>query len=304
MTTQQQRPYAIIEAPSILGLKPTGTEKLADALLANGLAERIGARRAGRLPTPPYSEVRDPETKTLNAQAIASFAPQLAASFDAVLERGEMPVILGGDCTILLGPALALKRRGRFGLLFIDGHADFYQPEVNPNGEAASMELGFATGHGPRLLADIDGRGPLVRAQDTIVFGMRDQEEQRSYGSQPLPPELRAFDLQTIRTLGAEAAARSALDHLTRDELDGFFIHVDADCLDDAVMPAVDYRQPDGLSHAELATTLELALATGKAVGLEITIYNPELDHDGTAGRALTDLLVGVLAPAESKQNG
>jgi arginase len=41
-----------------------------------------------------------------------------------------------------------LKRRGRYGLLFIDGHADFYQPEVNPNGEAASMDLAFATGHG------------------------------------------------------------------------------------------------------------------------------------------------------------
>ena len=26
---------------------------------------------------------------------------------------------------------LALKRRGRFGLLFIDGHADFYQPAID-----------------------------------------------------------------------------------------------------------------------------------------------------------------------------
>jgi arginase len=302
MSTSQVRPYAIIEAPSVLGLKPTGTEKLAETLLANGLAERIGARRAGRLPTPAYSDLRDPETKTLNAHAIAAFTPQLAAAFDTVLARGEMPVILGGDCTILLGPALALKRRGRFGLLFIDGHADFYQPEVNPNGEAASMELGFATGHGPRLLADIEGCGPLVRAQDTVVFGMRDQAEQQSYGSQPLPPELRAFDLPTIRAQGVDAAARSALEHLTRDEIDGFFIHVDADCLDDAVMPAVDYRQPGGLSHAELSTTLALALATGKAVGLEITIYNPKLDPDGTAGRTLTDLLVHVLAPGGSTE--
>jgi arginase len=85
-------------------------------LLANGLAERNGARRAGRLPTPSYGEVRDLGTKTLNAHAIAAFTPQLAASFEAVLAPGEMPVILGGDCTILLGPALALKRRGRFGL--------------------------------------------------------------------------------------------------------------------------------------------------------------------------------------------
>ena len=40
--------YAIIEAPSVLGLKPTGVESLPEALLRHGLAERLGARRAGR----------------------------------------------------------------------------------------------------------------------------------------------------------------------------------------------------------------------------------------------------------------
>jgi arginase len=113
MTTRQVRPYAIIEAPSILGLKPTGTEELADALLANGLAERIGARRAGRLPTPPYSDARDPETKTLNAHAIASFTLQLAASFEAVLARGEMPVILGGYYVLRYGDLDAAQRNER-----------------------------------------------------------------------------------------------------------------------------------------------------------------------------------------------
>lgn len=288
--------YAIIEAPSILGLRPTGTERLADTLLSLGLAEGIRARRAVRMDTPAYDPRRDPETQTLNARAIATFALRLAAAVEAVLQRGELPLILGGDCSILLGPALALKRRGRFGLLFIDGHADFYQPEVNPNGEAASMELAFALGHGPRLLSDIEGRSPLVLAPDTVVFGMRDAEEQRAYGSQPLPDDLHVFDLEAIRRQGVEAAARAALAQLTRADLEGFFIHVDADCLDDAVMPAVDYRLPDGLSHAELATALELAMATGKVVGLEVTIYNPALDTDGSAGRQLVDTMIRALA--------
>jgi arginase len=82
------------------------------------------------------------------------------------LDRGEFPLILGGDCSILLGATLALKRRGRFGLLFIDGHADFYQPAANPNGEAASMDLAFVTGYGPSPLTDLEGRGPLVGVED------------------------------------------------------------------------------------------------------------------------------------------
>lgn len=289
------RRCAIIEAPSILGLKPTGVDGLPARLLELGLAERIGARRAGVVVPPPYGPERDAETGTLNAHAIAAWTPRLADAVEAVLDAGEFPVVLGGDCSVVLGGTLALRRRGRYGLLFIDGHADFYQPEVNPNGEAASMDLAFATGYGPRLLTDIEGLGPLVRDEDAFVFGFRDGEEQAEYGSQPLPPAMRALDLAAVRRMGIDAAAAAAVEHVARDGLDGFFIHLDADCLDDAVMPAVDYRIPDGLSVDEMKTVLRVALASGRAVGMEVTIYNPALDAAGSAGRALADLLADVL---------
>ena len=170
---------------------------------------------------------------TLNAAAIAGWSPKLADVVGQVLDAEEFPVVLGGDCSILLGPTLALKRRGSYGLLFIDGHADFYQPEADPTGEAASMELAFATGHGPRLLTDIDGQGPLVAEEDVFVFGYRDGEEQIRDGSQPLPPTIRALDFAAVRRMGIEAAATLAVEHLTRENLAGFFIHLDADCLDD-----------------------------------------------------------------------
>ncbi len=287
--------YAIIEAPSILGLKPTGVEQLPQRLLDHGLAERLQARRAGRVPTPPYNFERDPETLTLNADAIAQWSPRLADAVGASVDAGEFPIVLGGDCSIVLGAMLALKRRGRYGLLFVDGHADFYQPEVNPNGEAASMDLAFVTGHGPRLLTDLEGRGPLVRPEDAVAFGFRDAEEQAHYGSQPLVPALRRFDLAAVRRLGADVAALAAVDHVEREGLDGFFIHIDADSLDDEVMPAVDYRLPDGLSVDELTTALEIAVSSPKAVGIEVTIYNPALDPDGRAGRTLADVLVAAL---------
>jgi arginase len=190
---------------------------------------------------------------------------------------------------------LALRRRGRYGLLFIDGHADFYQPEVNPNGEAASMDLAFATGHGPRLLTDLEGRAPLVREEDVVAFGFRDAEEQAQFHSQPLPSSVYAIDLPTLRSMGARRAAEAAVAHLSRAELAGFFIHVDADSLDDAIMPAVEYHLADGLSWQELHTTLRHALGSGKAVGLEVTVYNPKLDHDGSAGRGLSDVLARAL---------
>jgi arginase len=107
---------------------------------------------------------------------------------------------------------------------------------------------------------------------------------------------LRAIDLPAIRRAGIEAAAEEALRHLARAELDGFWIHVDADCLDDAVMPAVDFRLPGGLAPAELQTVIAKAVATGRAVGIEVTIYNPTLDPEGRAGRMLTDLVANGLS--------
>jgi arginase len=296
---QDMAEFAVIEAPSILGLRPTGVEAMPEALIQAGLIDRLRARHAGRVtPEHPYESERDSTTLTLNANGIASYSQALADAVGTVLDRGEFPIVLGGDCSIVLGDLLALKRRGRYGLLFIDGHADFYDPEANPNGEAASMDLAFATGRGPALLANIEGRGPLVHDDDVVVFGYRDAEEQQAYGSQPLPPELLAFDLAQIRRSGVDAAASDAVAYLTRaaGPDGGFWIHVDADVLDDAVMPAVDYRLPGGLAWEELTRLLRIAIQSRRAVGLELTIYNPKLDPSGEGARGLVNVIADALA--------
>jgi arginase len=111
------RTYRIVEAPSALGLKPSGVEKLSQRLLSFGLAERLDARHGVRVEPAEYKFERDPKTKTLNADAIASWSCELADAVETVLDGGDFPVVLGGDCLILLGPTLALKRRGRYGRL-------------------------------------------------------------------------------------------------------------------------------------------------------------------------------------------
>jgi arginase len=290
--------YAILRAPSVLGLRPTGVERLPDALLGAGLARRLGAAEVDALHPPAYDPRRDPATGMLNAAPIASFTRGLADAVADVLDAGAFPIVLGGDCSIVLGNLLALRRRGRYGLLFVDGHADFYQPEANINGEAASSDLAFATGRGPEVLTTFDGLRPLVHDIDVAVVGHRDAAEAARYGSQPLPDALRAYDLARVRQEGAGHVARTAVDHLARPELEGFWVHFDVDALDDAVMPAVDYRQPDGLSWHEARRILTAAVRSGRAVGMDVTIFNPKLDPDGRLAGALVDLLAGTLEPA------
>jgi arginase len=291
--------YAVIEAPSVLGLFPRGVERLPDALLDAGLADALDARRAGRVEPPPYDPRRDPGTGLLNPTGLRDYTHRLADTTGDALDGDEVPIVLGGDCSILLGNLLALSRRGRHGLLFLDGHADFYQPEAEPNGEAASMDLALATGRGPSVVTDLDGRGALVRDEDVVVLGRRDAEEAEEAGSQRIEDTAIAIiDLATVRDRGVERAVGDALERVVRPELDGFWIHVDCDVLDDAVMPAVDYRLPGGLSWDELETVLAAAIATGRAVGLELTIFNPALDTDGVIVRTLVARLGRALGDA------
>jgi len=291
--------FAVVGAPSGLGLRAAGVQGLGDALIGHGLAQALKAGTAMTVAPPHASGVRDPASGVLNGREVAGYALALADAVEAVIDTGDLPLVLGGDCSVLLGGMLALRRRGGAGLMFLDGHADFYQPSAEPAGEAASMDLALATGHGPPAVGDLEGRSPLVRAENVVIFGFRDAEEQVRDGSQPLPEELLALDLAAVRAVGARAAAGRALAHLTRPGApDRFWVHVDADVLDDAVMPAVDYRLPGGLSPDELVTTLAAAMATGRIAGVEVTIYNPALDPDGTAGAALTDVLVRGLGAA------
>jgi arginase len=284
--------YAIVEAPSALGHIPEhlGVERAPEVLLGAGLADGLAARRAGRVDAVGYSAERDPQTKVMNPQAISDYSPLLADAVAAVLDEGEFPVVLGGDCSVLLGTMLALRRRGRYGLLYIDGDADFYQPEVNPlRGAASASDLAFATGRGPDVVTDIEGRRPLVRDDDVVVFACRDAADRERRGCQPLPENLLVIDRDQVRCLGAGAAASEAVRYLTREggPQDGFWIHLDADVFDETIMQAVDDPRPDGLGWNEVVSVLSVAVRSGRATGLQVAIYNPDIDADGSNGRGL-----------------
>src|SRR5919197_1781988 len=184
----------------------------------------------------PYNSERDKETLLLNADSIREFSQRLANKVIHVMDNNQFPIVLGGDCSILIGALLGLRRRnGRYGLFFIDGHADFYQPNTSPTGEVADMDLAIVSGRGPDVLTDIDGLKPLVLDQDIIVFGYRDAEQSASYGSQVVrDTNMHVFDLPYVRKIGTiTAAASQAVEMLVNDELYGFWIHLDADVLDD-----------------------------------------------------------------------
>ncbi|MDQ5876881.1 MAG: arginase family protein [Thermoproteota archaeon] len=283
-----------------MGLRPTGVQHLPEALKAAGLMSELRAEYGGRVSPLSYSSERDKLTLLLNPESIRAFSLQLADTVAFVLHKKRFPLVLGGDCSILIGNLLALRRLGTYGLFFIDGHADFYQPEVSPTGEVADMDLAIVSGRGPNVLTNIDGLKPLVRDPDIVVFGYRDAEQAASYGSQDVrDTNMHVFDLPSVRKFDTIAAAASqAVDILANNELlDGFWIHLDVDILDDSIMPAVDYRLGcGGLSFSELSELLRILVGSDRAVGMDITIFNPLLDFDGLITRRFVSSLIQGLS--------
>ena len=204
--------FAIIEAPSPLGLWPSGVERTPEVLLQIGLARALDARRDQRVEPPDYDPVRENTTAMLNPRGLAEYSPRLADAVGRVVDGGEFPVVVGGDCSILLGCTLALRRRGRYGLLFLDGHADFYAPHQSLTGEAADMDLALVSGRGPDQVVNLEGRKPYVGDEDIVVFAHRDAALAHKYGSQDVrATDMTVMDLGEVRKAGAKAAAATAV---------------------------------------------------------------------------------------------
>jgi arginase len=300
----RRRVIAVLDAPSVLGLRPPapgrvpGARRLPEALRGHRLVQRLGAADAGRVEPPPYSPAVDPATGVRNGAAIPGYSTALADRLEELVRAGSFPLVLGGDCSILLGAMLALRRLGRYGLVSVDGGLDFRHPGnahlVGPVGSVAGEDLAVVTGRGAPQLTDLEGRRPLVADADVVAMGHRTLEP---VADEVLATGITLFDVAELRRGGPAEAAGRALATLARRSVEGFWVHVDADVLDPEVMPAVDSPEPDGLTHQELAALLRTLTASELAVGVQLTIFDPDLDPDGRLAAELTDTVVAGLGP-------
>jgi arginase len=308
MARAARRPV-VLDAPSNLGLRPPtptsvpGCAKAPGALRDNGLLARIDALDAGCV-TPPRYDPGDwrPGDGVCQASDVATYAARLADRLDPLITVDRFPVVLGGDCSILLGSALALKRRtaagaGRYGLVFIDGHTDFRHPgNAEFVGAAAGEDLALVTGRGQSELTSIERLRPYFQDSDVVVLGIREHDEYRM--------DIKAAGMphRTVPVLRTEGMPRTAAwaGRLLAD-CDGFWVHLDVDVLDPTVLPAVDAPDEGGIGYGELEHLLADLVRQPACLGLEVTVFDPDYDPDGRYARELTDALVAGLSPLWSE---
>ncbi|AJF67818.1 arginase family protein [Streptomyces vietnamensis] len=294
----------LITAPWNLGLRPPapgrepGTWRTPRALLSAGLGERLRPARVVELDRPPYEFDAQPATRIRNGVTLREHTLLLGEAVHAALAASRFPVVLGGDCSILLGCLLGARRHGRCGLVHLDGHSDFRHPGNHDAGallgSAAGMDLALATGRGELLLTHWPEIGrPLVADEDVVQIGDREEGEENP----PATPPVTRFTAREIQRIGVAELGERVVRRLEERGLDRVWLHLDLDVLDERVLPAVDSPGRPGLDFPQLSELVSTLTATGRVAGLDVAIYDPELDPDGAYAAPVVDCLTHALTP-------
>ena len=280
-----RKPVSIVSFNSNLGLiepapgKEPGVKKLPEWLRKFGFFDLVDHQEEIGLEPPPYSMYLDPVSDMRNTDSIAAYAKQQALIIQDVISRKHFALVLGGDCSIIIGNALALKQLGDYRLFFIDGHTDFMWPSLSSTHGVAGMDLAIVTGYGHDKLSNIHQMAPYFKEQNVWCVGNREYDI--NYIAAIENTAIHYYDLNTLRQSGIPDCISSFFASLASGPADGFWVHLDVDVLDPLIMPAVDSPDPGGLSYPELNMILESLLSHPQCSGLEITILDPDRDPDG-----------------------
>jgi arginase len=224
----------------------------------------------------------------------------LADAVSAAVGAGEFPVVVGGDCSILLGALAGGRRLGPLSLVHVDGHSDFRHPGNYDSaamlGAVAGMDLALATGRGEALLTDWpDAPAPLVPDEQVVQIGEREGRDADFAWPDVNETAITRIDVFTAREIGVPSVIERTHDTLDRTGWP-FWLHFDVDVLDQAIMPAVDSPGGPGIDPADLVVLLRRLIKDARCAGLTITIYDPSLDPQGTYARLVVSLLHDILA--------
>jgi arginase len=267
-----------------------GPLALREAGLVGALHRHAKIHDYGDVTLPDPSPTRGSHSHVIDPNGLAALVARVREAVAPILDNGHLPLVIGGDCALLLGCLAASSGRDRVGLLFVDGHEDAYLPIQSSTGEAADMELAFALGMAdaswsPELAALL----PIVAPTDVRILGARDAELLRAEGVASLRDRVALVDGEGLAAdpAGSAAAACASLP-------DPWWFHLDLDVLSTEALPAIDYPQPGGLGWDELAVVATAALSADPR-GWDVTIYNPDLDPTRVHARRIVRFLGSVI---------
>ncbi len=284
--------------------RPGNQARAATALREAGLLDAFEHHHVashGDLELPAGDPTRGP-TSLINETALLTMTRALNKRVGSAVTAGRLPIVYGGDCSVLLGIVTGLRDHiGDVGLVFIDGHEDTMPLDVSEDGEAANTELGLLLGMtGRTLTGELGDRLPALRRDRVVVLGPRDDAWRARFNVGTLADNgVWVAPLAEVAD-DPDGAGRRAIEQLA-GVVDRWWLHIDLDVLDPDEFPAQGLPdvpdEPGGLTWEQL-TDLVMALFTTPAscIGGSVAIYDPDQDRDGTGAAQIVAFIRNVVA--------
>jgi len=316
-TAKAGRNAAAVAAPSLskfvdlfgvpmdLGGARRGTDMGPSALRIAGLEEKLeqlgfDVTDRGDLHCDSRETSKVGDASARYAKVIATCCEELYRRVKASAAKGHRPLVLGGDHSIAMGSVAGVAGHFRdrdesIGLIWVDAHADMNSPATSPSGNVHGMPLGVLLGYGTPGLVNLGGFHPKVRAEHTVLIGIRDLD----VGEKDLVRKSKAlvFTMKEVDQLGMSVVCQKALERVTNGTA-GFHLSVDLDGVDPMVAPGVATAVNGGLNFRETHLLMELVADSKKMLAMDLVELNPVLD---TRNRT-AEFAVGLALSAFGRQ--
>ena len=263
-----------------------------------GLGERLAALGLqvvdeGDLvaPIPETKSFGDPTKKYI--REIARVCDRLYKSSLAVLEKGGIPLVLGGDHSLAAGSVAAtadfVRREEKpLGLIWVDAHGDMNTPSTSGSGNVHGMPLAALLGSEPAELARIGGFSPKVTPEHTVLIGIRNLDEREK--ERIRESGVHVFTMKDIDRHGIAQTVEQAIAIAGKGTA-GIHVSFDLDVCDPAIAPGVGTPVKGGLDYREAHMVMEMVADSGLLRALDLVEVNPILDD-----RNMTAILGAELA--------
>lgn len=282
----------IIGAPSAFGQRKLGVNLGPDAMRYAGLIERVEdightVIDQGNINAPAIDmkKYKSEQGGLRNLEEVTKFCEDLCVKVDEVVQKGNYPVVIGGDHSIAMGTISGIaKHYNNLGVIWYDAHGDLNIDESSPSGNIHGMPLRALIGDGHENLVNIGGYKNKVKTENIVLIGMRDLDEgEKAYIKEV---GIKTYTMAEIDRLGIQKVIEESLAYL--EKCDGIHLSLDVDALDPVETPGTGTTVPGGITYRESHFALELLHDSDKITSFELVEVNPLIDiNNKTAEQAV-----------------
>jgi arginase len=295
-------PIHIIGVSLDLGGNRRGVDMGPSAFRIAGLAERLSTLGAAIVdhgdvvaPIPETKSSGDPRKKYI--REITRVCEKLYRTSLGVLEKGGLPLVLGGDHSLGAGSVAAAaayhRKHGRsIGLIWVDAHGDMNRPDTSDSGNVHGMPLAALLGAEPVELARIGAESPAIEAVNTVLVGIRNLDEIEKQLVRE--SKVHVFTMKDIDRMGIAQVMERALA-LAGEGTAGVHISFDMDVCDPSIAPGVGTPVKGGLDYREAHVVMEMVAESGKLTSLDLVEVNPTLDLRNQTAELGTELALSAM---------